>query len=64
VRLLGLALRLRRSAFRPYAHPNALVDRLVESSGLRLRSEAFTFFWRVVVYDRDGASGSYGSAAA
>ena len=57
VRLLGLALRLRRSAYRPYAHPNALVDRLVESTGLSLQAEAFTFFWRVVVYDRDAAEG-------
>jgi SAM-dependent methyltransferase len=56
VRLLGLFLRLRRSAYRPYAHPNALVDRLVASSGLRLRSEAFTFVWRVVLFERAGAA--------
>jgi SAM-dependent methyltransferase len=63
-RLLSLALWLRRSRYRPYAHPNALVDRLVEASGLRLQSEAFTFWWRVVVFDRDAVEGSRRSVAA
>ena len=52
-RLIGFVMRLRRSAYRPYAHANAYIDSLVESSGLTIRSEAFTFFWRVVLYERD-----------
>jgi SAM-dependent methyltransferase len=52
-RVMGFFLRLRRSAYRPYAHANAHVDALVGSSGLRVRSEASTFVWRVVLYERD-----------
>ena len=59
-RILGIGLRLRRSAYRPYAHANAHIDALVESSGLRVHAEAFTFIWRVVVYER----GSAGQAVA
>ncbi len=52
IRLLNLGFRLRRKAYRSYAHPNARIDQLVAAAGLRPRSEAGTFFWRVVVYDR------------
>jgi magnesium-protoporphyrin O-methyltransferase len=48
----NLSLRLRRKAYRGYVHPNATIDRLVATSGLRPTSEARTFLWRVVVYDR------------
>jgi SAM-dependent methyltransferase len=48
----NLSLRLRRKAYRAYVHPNAVIDDLVTSNGLRRRSEGQTFVWRVVVYER------------
>src|SRR5207249_9139418 len=52
LRLTNLGYWLRRKAYRTYAHPNARIDELVEAQGLQPHSEARTFFWRVVVYDR------------
>jgi SAM-dependent methyltransferase len=52
IRIMNIVFRLRRSAYRAYAHPNALIDGLVERAGLRLRAETGTFFWRVVVFER------------
>ena len=52
LRLLNLGPWLRRNPYRTYAHSNARIDALVAAHGLRPRSEAFTFAWRVVVYDR------------
>ncbi len=52
LRLLNLGFRIRRKAYRAYAHPNGRIDQLVAASGLQPRSEVGTFFWRVVVYDR------------
>jgi SAM-dependent methyltransferase len=52
VRVLNIGPWLRRSGYRAYVHPNALVDRLVEAAGLRRAAEAGTFLWRVVVYER------------
>jgi SAM-dependent methyltransferase len=52
LRILNLGFRLRRKAYRAYAHPNARIDQLVAAAGLQPRSEAGTFFWRVVVYGR------------
>jgi magnesium-protoporphyrin O-methyltransferase len=52
VKVLSAWLRLRRSAYRPYAHANEYVDSLVAAAGLRLRSERTTFLWRVAVYER------------
>lgn len=49
---------LRRSAFRAYAHANARVDALVADAGLSLRAEAFTSYWRVVLFERAPAEGS------
>jgi SAM-dependent methyltransferase len=52
IRLVNVMFRLRRKAYRSYAHPNRWIDQLVAGQGLRPRSEAATFFWRVVVYER------------
>jgi SAM-dependent methyltransferase len=55
---LGLAnvrSRLKRSPYRAHAHANTRIDDQVLTLGLRSRSEAFTFFWRVVLYTRDEA---------
>jgi hypothetical protein len=50
-RALNWFFRLRRSGYRSYAHPNALIDRLAAEAGLRPVEETGTFFWRVVVYE-------------
>ena len=52
IRLLNFGFWLRRMAYRTYAHPNARIDEAIAASGLTIRSEARTFFWRVVVYER------------
>jgi magnesium-protoporphyrin O-methyltransferase len=52
VRLVNLGFRIRRVAYRSYAHPNATVDRLVAGEGLQPSQERTTLFWRIVVYDR------------
>lgn len=44
--------RLRGKAYRAFAHPNAIVDRLAAAAGLRLAAESGTFFWRVAVFER------------
>jgi magnesium-protoporphyrin O-methyltransferase len=53
VRLDNVRYRLKRRAYRAHAHDNARVDGLTMASGLRPRAEAFTLFWRVVLYSRD-----------
>lgn len=50
--LQNLWFRVRRRGYRAYAHPNAHIDALVADSGLRPTAEAFTTFWRVVLYER------------
>ena len=50
--LINVWFRLRRKAYRSYAHPTSRVDDLAAAEGLHPRSERGTFFWRVVVYDR------------
>jgi magnesium-protoporphyrin O-methyltransferase len=52
VRVLNLGPWLRRSGYRAYVHPNALVDRLAEREGLRRVAETGTLLWRVVAYER------------
>ena len=54
IRLENLWMRLRRKAYRAYAHPTARVDEIAAANGLHPRSERRTAFWRVVVYDRVG----------
>ena len=52
IRLVNVGFRIRRKAYRAYAHPNAVIDRLVAERGLQPRQERSTWFWRVVVYER------------
>ena len=52
--LNNLQFRLRRSPYRAFSHSNELVDSLAGERGLRVIDEAQTFFWRVVLYGRDG----------
>ena len=56
VHLENLWFRLRRKAYRAYAHPTARVDEIAAANGLHPRAELHTLFWRVVVYDRQPAS--------
>jgi magnesium-protoporphyrin O-methyltransferase len=63
-RLENIWFRLRRLDYRAYAHPNSLVDALVSQEGLSVRSEARTFFWRVVLYDRSASSAPGATATA
>lgn len=55
--IFNVLSRLRRRAYRAYAHPNRRIDALVAESGLRPAAEARTLYWRVVVYERTGAGG-------
>ena len=48
---------LKRRTYRAHAHANTAIDDQVLALGLRPRSEAFTLFWRVVLYARDEAQG-------
>lgn len=57
IRLVNLGFRIRRRAYRAYAHANPAIDESLAAIGLRPRHEGGTFFWRVVVYDRDGPLG-------
>jgi magnesium-protoporphyrin O-methyltransferase len=41
-----------RKAYRPFAHPNHLVDQLAAAHGLEPFAETGTFFWRVALYRR------------
>jgi predicted TPR repeat methyltransferase len=56
LRALNVWYRLRGVAYRAYAHPNRFVDSLVADAGLQPRTEARTFFWRVVLYHRPNAT--------
>jgi magnesium-protoporphyrin O-methyltransferase len=55
LRLMNVWFRIRGLTYRAFAHPNERVDAVIEEEGLRPRSEAHTFFWRVVLYDRSPA---------
>jgi magnesium-protoporphyrin O-methyltransferase len=48
--LLNVGYRIRRIAYRAYAHPNALIDRLVAARGFVPVAERKTLLWRIVVY--------------
>ena len=52
LRLMNVWFRVRGMTYRAFAHPNDRIDAIVEEAGLRARSEARTFFWRVVLYER------------
>jgi SAM-dependent methyltransferase len=55
-RLINVWYRIRGLRYRAHAHPNRVVDALVADAGLRPRIEGGTWAWRVVLYDRPGAS--------
>jgi predicted TPR repeat methyltransferase len=44
--------RLQRDAYRAFAHSNAKIDEQLATAGLTMRSESFTYWWRVVLYER------------
>lgn len=52
VAVFNLVMRLRRSSFRSYLHPPGEIERVLGSSGLRLRAARQTILWRVAVYAR------------
>ena len=52
LRIENLWLRLRRRAYRAYAHSNVRVDDILAARGLRPRAERVTPFWRVAVFER------------
>jgi magnesium-protoporphyrin O-methyltransferase len=52
IRLERLWFAVRRSPYRPYAHSNARIDRLVGAAGLDAVEERFTPLWRVVLFER------------
>jgi magnesium-protoporphyrin O-methyltransferase len=54
--LEGLWYRLLRNAYRPFAHPNHLVDELAVAQGLEPIAESGTFFWRVALFRRVAAA--------
>lgn len=56
LRLLNVWFRIRGLAYRSFAHPNDRVDAILAGTGLRPASEATTFFWRVVLYERGAAT--------
>jgi magnesium-protoporphyrin O-methyltransferase len=58
----GLALealwyRLLRKRYRPYAHPNRVVDELAIAQGLEPLAETGTLFWRVALFRRAPVAG-------
>ena len=55
LRLMNVWFRVRGMTYRAFVHPNDRIDAIVEEAGLRARSEARTFFWRVVLYERQPA---------
>lgn len=48
----NIVQRLRRDAFRAFAHSNDRIDEQLAATGLALKSEAFTLWWRVALYER------------
>jgi SAM-dependent methyltransferase len=52
MKVLNAWYRLRGRRYRGYIHPNARVDSIAAAAGLRPTAEAFTAFWRVVLYER------------
>jgi magnesium-protoporphyrin O-methyltransferase len=49
---LNLGYRIRRSQFRTFVHPQALVDSLVREAGLEQIKHRSTFSWQIDVYRR------------
>ncbi|MCH8309039.1 MAG: methyltransferase domain-containing protein [Chloroflexi bacterium] len=51
-RLLNLGLRLRRSDFRVFVHPNSLVSAIMEGNGFRRVFYRKNLIWQVMLYER------------
>jgi SAM-dependent methyltransferase len=49
-------MRLKRDPYRAHAHSNVAIDAQLAAMGMSQRSEAFTAWWRVVLFRRNGAS--------
>ena len=58
--LENVYLRLKHDPYRAHAHSNIAIDAQLDSMGLTLRSEAFTPWWRVVLFARDEAAWARG----
>jgi SAM-dependent methyltransferase len=56
IALEALWFRLLRKRYRPFAHPNHVVDALAVGQGLEPVAEAGTFFWRVALFRRPTAT--------
>ena len=52
----NVVMRLKRDPYRAYAHSNVAIDAQLVDMGLTLRSEAFTPWWRVVLFARDATA--------
>ena len=52
IAVLNFVQRLRRSPFRVFLHDPRAIDAVLQSAGLRPRSERRTLVWQVVVYGR------------
>ena len=50
--LFTLAMRLKRSSFQIFIHPDPIVDWVARSNGLRPSSRRKTLLWQIVVYER------------
>ena len=53
--LLNLGLRIRRSDFRLFIHPNTLVTGILEGAGFRRVHLRKNLIWQVVLYERIGS---------
>ena len=49
--LFNLAMRLKRSSFRIFIHPDSIVDWVARSNGLRPSSRRKTLLWQIVVHE-------------
>jgi SAM-dependent methyltransferase len=52
IALEALWFRLLRNRYRPFAHPNRLVDGVAIAAGLEPLAESGTFWWRVALFRR------------
>ena len=50
--LFNLTMRLKRSPFRIFIHPDSVIDWVARSNGLRPSSRRKTLLWQIVVYER------------
>jgi SAM-dependent methyltransferase len=55
IALEALWFRFLRKRYRPFAHPNGVVDELAVGQGLEPIAEVGTFFWRVALFRRPTA---------